>query len=84
MNFRLKKEFRYQKTSTEVVSIKPGTYSVPKDFSKELFEKIRRFGQVEVLAEKKAPENKVVKTPENKARVGKKAVRGGRAGSKSK
>lgn len=50
--------------------ILPGTYSVPKDISQELAEKIRKFGRAEIIVEKKAPENKVVRTPKSKAKVG--------------
>ena len=49
-----------------------------------LAEKVLRFGKAEIVVTKKAPENKLAKTPENKAGMGGKAKRGRRTGAKSK
>ncbi len=69
MKIKVKRLFRYMATPTDTKDIVVGVYSVPEDISDELAQKILRFGKAEVLQEKKAPENKVVATPENKTRV---------------
>ena len=77
MKIRIKRPFQYQDGPRSVVTLEPGIH----DLSKELAEKVLRFGKAELVVEKKAPENKVAEVPENKSKVAK--VRRRRAGSKS-
>ena len=79
MKIRLHQTFRYQKTATEVVELLAGVHDLPK----ELAEKAIRFGGAKLVTEKKAPENKVVGVPENKAKVAKVRSRRSRAKPKS-
>jgi hypothetical protein len=62
-----------------VIQLDPGIHDVPED----LAAKILKFGKAEVVVEKKAPEDKVVTAPENKARVAKKSKRSRSTRSKS-
>ena len=73
MKIKIKRMFRHQETATKVVEYPPGIYTVPGDISTDVAKKVLRFGSAEVLVEKVAPENKVVKTPENKTKVAKTA-----------
>ena len=83
MRIKIKRIFRYQATATKLKAIQPGVYDVPGDISEDIAQKVLRFGRAEVLAEKKAPENKVIGTPENKSNVAKLPVRSRRSRSKS-
>ena len=83
MKLKIKRLFRYQKTATKVVELKPGVYDVGRDISEHVAQLALRYGKSEIVIEKKAPEKKVVETPENKAGVELKPVRGRRARSKS-
>ena len=73
MKLKIRRKFQYQASATEVKELSPGVYEVPGDISEELAGKVLRFGRAHVLVEKKAPENKVVKAPENKTKVAKKS-----------
>lgn len=84
MKIQIKRLFRYQKDAQTVVDLPPGVYAVPKDISKDVAEKALKFGKASVMAEKKAPENKVVKVAENKATVEKPKKRRGRPRAKPK
>ena len=74
MKIKIKRIFRHQETGSKVREYHPGVYDVPGDISQDVAQKVLKFGKAEVLAEKQAPENKVVKTPEDKTRVAKSAV----------
>ena len=75
MKIKVNKLFRYQLSATEVAEIKPGIHELPT----KLAQSVLRFGKAEIImskpVEKKAPENKVVKVADNKAKVGKKSKR---------
>ena len=77
MKIRLRHGFRYQIDATTVGELPRGVH----DVDDELARKAIRFGGAKIV-EKKAPENKLGKVPENKSKVVKKRRR--RAGSKSK
>jgi hypothetical protein len=73
VKLKIRRKFCYQASATEVKELQPGVYEVPGEISEDLARKVLRFGTAEVVAEKKAPENKVVTAPENKAKVAKKS-----------
>ena len=78
MKLKVKRAFQYQATPQKVKEIKPGMYSVPGDISRELAEKIRKYGKAEVIEEvfqKQAPENKIAQVPETKKKVSKRRRR---------
>lgn len=63
---KVKKAFQYQVDSRTIKTLEVGVHDLPV----ELAQKVLRFGKAELVkvpkVEKKAPENKVVKTPETK------------------
>lgn len=79
MKIRIQQLFRHQASATKVRKYPPGVYDVPRQMSNHVAELALKFGRAEIVApvmvEKKAPEDKVVGTPENKARVVKQPVR---------
>ena len=81
MKIRVKRLFDYM-VGTETKRLEPGIYEVPGDIDNELARKVLRWGSAEKLAEKKAPENKVVKTPKSKARVAASTVHSSRPRTK--
>jgi hypothetical protein len=94
MKIKVKKVFRYQDGPRKVREIQPGIYSVPGEISRDLYDKIRKFGKVEVVVEeKKAPEDKMFSVPkketkvlevrEYKSKVGRKTKRSRSSGAKS-
>lgn len=80
MKVRIKRAFTYQDGPRNTVTLKPGVYDLPE----KLVQLALRFGKAELVVTKKAPENKLAKTPENKARVAGKTKRRRSAGAKSK
>lgn len=80
MKIRLKRPFTYQDGPRNTVTLDPGVHDLPT----KLAQLALRFGKAEMVVEKKAPENKLAKTPENKAGVGRKTKRRRGAGAKSK
>lgn len=76
MKVKIKKLFRYQDGPRKVRELTPGVYEVGKDISQHLCDSVLRYGKAEFVVEKKAPEKKVVEAPENKAGLGKPAMRG--------
>lgn len=78
MKIRLHRPFTYQDGPRNTVTLSVGEH----DLSKELAEKVLRFGKATIVVTKKAPENKLAKTPENKAGMGGKAKRRGRPRTK--
>ena len=78
MKVKVLRVFQYQIDARTVGEIKPGIHDLPEDLAK----KVLRFGKAELVFEKKAPENKVVKIAESKAKVARKPVR--RGGSRPK
>lgn len=81
MKIRIKREFVYM-VGTKERRVAPGVYSVPDDIDHELAAKILMWGVSETVVEKKAPENKLVKPAENKARVAKPPKRRSRTRTK--
>ena len=73
MKIKIKRLFSFQVDAVKVKTFQPGIYEVGKDISREIASAALKFGKVEVVLEKKAPENKVVKAPENKSKVAKKS-----------
>jgi len=78
MKIRFHKTFRIQIDARTLNEYKPGVQDVPEEIA---LRAIKR-GFATKVVEKKAPENKVVKIAENKAKVGKKAKRRRSARSK--
>ena len=78
MKIRFHKTFRIQVDARTLNEYKPGVQDVPDDVALKAI----KFGFATKVVEKKAPENKVVKIAENKAKVGKKAKRRRSARSK--
>ena len=88
MRIKINRIFSYQESSQKVGKLQPGIYTAPKDISFDMCAKVLKFGNATLLAdvkkpEKKAPENKVVKTPDSKAEVEVKSKYRRSAGSKS-
>ncbi len=77
MRIKVHKTYSYQVTPRKVKKLYPGEYDVGTHISLHIAQSVLQFGKAEILkeVEKVAPENKVVETPENKAKVGKKSVR---------
>ncbi len=84
MRIKINKVFNYQISATKVGRFQPGIYTASKDISFDMCAKVLKFGNAELLPdeepkkakpEKKAPENKVVQTAENKAEVEVKPLR---------
>ena len=79
MKIKITRVFRIQLDARKVKEYPPGVYDVGVDIDMDVADKMRKFGKAEVgvepVVEKVAPENKVVETPENKARVAKKPGR---------
>ena len=79
MKIKIKRLFRYQASATKEKELLPGVYDVGVDISQHLVDMAFSMHKAEVVVEpvveKVAPENKVVETPENKARVAKKPGR---------
>lgn len=72
MKIRLKRSFTYQIDARTTETLAPGVH----DLSKELAEKVLRFGNAELVKEKKAPQNKVRgEASENKTGVARKSKR---------
>ena len=82
MKINIRRRFTYQVDSRTTEIICPGVYDVPGQITKELADKIIKWGRAHWVAEKKAPENKVAKVAENKTRLGKKAKSGDSTGAK--
>jgi len=81
MKIRVKRPFVYQVDARTTVRLPVGEH----DLSREIAEKVLRFGKAEMVVEKKAPANKSRgKAAENKARVVKPTKRGGRKRAKPK
>lgn len=81
MKIKLKRPFSYANGPRETITLAPGVHTV----DKRVAELALRWGKATLVAEKKAPENKIVKPAENKAGVARKAKprRSTRAKSKS-
>lgn len=70
MKIKINRLFRYM-DGTKLKELAPGVH----DLSKDLAEKVLRWGKAEILVQKKAPENKKRdKAPENKVGVASKSV----------
>ena len=85
MKIIIRKPFRYQHDARTVRELKPGIYEVGKDISQIVCDLAVGLSRAEVYVEpvsKQAPENKIVKAPENKAKVAKKS--GNRRSARSK
>ena len=80
MKIRIKRPFTYQETPQRTATLVPGVHDLPQ----ALAEKVLRFGKAELVVTKKAPSNKLAKTPENKAGVGGTAKHSRSAGPKPK
>jgi len=72
MKVRIKRPFTYQDGPRKTITLEPGVH----DLSDRLAGLALRFGKAELVVEKKAPENKVVKPAESKATVSKGRRRG--------
>jgi len=90
MKIKIKRVFRYQASATKVKELQPGVYDVGGDISKHVADSALKFGSAELVVEAPkpvikapAPENKVVESTENKARVAKAPVRRRRSRSRS-
>ena len=84
MKIRLKRIFKVQTGPRSTSSYAPGIYRVPEDISGDHAKRALQQRVAEtVVEEKKAPENKVVETPESKSKVGRKTKRGRGARAKS-
>jgi hypothetical protein len=91
MKLQVTRIWRRQISNTKVRTIKPGVYRVPDEVSEDDAMRIVQMHAGSFVAEpakkkmaaKKAPENKVVESPENKAGVAKPAKRGRSARPKS-
>ncbi len=82
MKIKIKRVFNYQDGPRNVVELQPGVYGVGRDISQHVADLAIRWGGAEVVVEKKAPENKVVRASENKSKVAKKS--GNRRSTRSK
>lgn len=72
MKIRLKRSFTYQLSASQTVTLEPGVH----DVDDEIGRKAMTWGKATLVrSKKKAPENKAGRAAENKAGVGKKAVR---------
>lgn len=91
MKLQVTRLWKRQISNTQVRTIKPGVYRVPDEVSEDDAARIVQMHAGSFIAEpvkkkpaaKKAPENKVVESPENKAGVAKSAKRGRSARPKS-
>lgn len=83
MKFRLRKTFAIQVSPTQLTTYPAGDYQVPEQMLEDHARKAEKQHLGRFVAEKKAPENKVVNVPNDKAAVRKKTVRRGGPRSKS-
>jgi len=80
MKIKVRKTFKYTFDNVKNYTLTPGEYNVPGDIDKDAAELALAFRCAEIVEEpkpeKKAPENKAVAVPENKATKAKKKAKG--------